>query len=122
MKNVITALLVTTFALGLSSTVRATPCKDIAQRLVVANTFAAGVNLDELNSSQKASLENAANNLTDVCLMGVSMRKEGIEPKTAANVVLNATKRVAAETETLIDVSTMVAGSSALSLGYAFGE
>ncbi len=109
MKNVITALLVTTFALGLSSAVRADTCKDIAHEVAVL-----------------AGNVEFAPTLVQPCEVGVKFRKEGytvnklVELNDKANAVV-AAKFKGTDMEQFVELANSATLNAALK-GYTYGE
>lgn len=120
MKNVITALLVTTFALGLSSSVRATTCKDIGKSVVDNYVAVAGYSVQ--TETQVTAYNSLVETQVDICRTSVQMRKRGASPESAAKVILSTANGAARTARTNDGVVANSMSQMSASLGYAFGE
>lgn len=120
MKNAITALFVTAFALGMASSAGAATCQEIGKSVVdnYVATARYSVNTDAQTEAYNALV---ATQVT-MCDTAVGMRKRGVDAKTAATVISTV---IANNAKTVTDANGVVtSGISTMSasLGYAFGE
>lgn len=121
MKNVITALLVTTFALGLSSGVRATTCLEIGKAVV--DSFVSTAKLKIEGGDAAAAYNNLINTQKATCETSVGLRNKGADAITVAKVISMAGGDFIAKMDrTNLGVASFGMTQMSASLGYAFGE
>lgn len=118
MKNVITAVIVASFALGMSSGVKATSCDDIAKAVVDQYVVAANFSTETPEQKEGYAGLVAAHKAT--CLSGVAVRNKGMGPEAVAKIIQTSARGSTGETINQIISRSMTVTS--YTQGYAFGE
>jgi hypothetical protein len=120
MKNVITAIIIATFSLGVASEVRAASCTEIAKSVVNQVIAVSGDSV--ATASQKEGYDDLIHVHTKICENGVRMRKENASYYDATRLIRGAS---AIGSKGGVDKNRFVSNAisnMSFSMGYTYGE